>query len=174
MISEVSALYDPLTGLAGRALFHDRLDLAMARARRNTCSAALMLLDIDGFAAVNERHGHDAGDQLLRTVASRLSVSLRATDTVGRLEVDRFGILLEDMLVVDNVTIVASKVLNQFADPFPIGGESLRVSASLGVATYPQCASKADALFGRAGVALRRAKARPGNAYEIHPPEGGR
>lgn len=170
MNSAASGLYDSLTGLVGRPLFHDRLAMAMARARRNTCSAILMLLDIDRFDVVTKRFGGDGGDQLLRVVASRLSATLRATDTIGRLGAEHFAILLEDVLVLDNTAAVANRVIGQFDDPFPIAGEALPVTASLGIASFPRCGTEADVLFNRAGRALGKAKARPGSAYEIDTP----
>ena len=118
-------LLDPLTGLLGRHAFLDRLEHALARTRRRGCSAAMLLLDIDGFQRINREFGMAAGDSLLRLVAGRLRRQLRASDTAARLGADRFGVVLEDLARPDHGGCVAQKLIAALETPAAIPNSRL-------------------------------------------------
>ncbi len=164
-------LYDPMTGLASTALFKDRLEMALARARRHSCSAALMLIDLGYDTLADSGYGRDEVNRVHAEIAKRLKQSLRTTDTIGRISQEHLGVLLEDMLVPGNVVVVAEKLIGQLQLPVALAGSQTELKVSIGVALYPQCASTIESLFQRAMVSLNAAKKRRGNAYEIY--EGG-
>lgn len=155
---EYLALHDILTGLANRALFYDRVEQALARSRRSGSPVAAMYLDLDGFKAVNDTHGHGIGDLLLREVAARLTGAVRATDTVGRLGGDEFVVLLEGESLAAGPEIVAQRIMEVLAPPYALGpdGVSVRSSASIGIAVGAR--ASADDLLRDADVALYQAK----------------
>ncbi len=155
------ALHDSLTGLPNRVLISDRVEQAMARARRDRAEIALLFIDLDGFKDVNDNMGHTVGDDLLRSVASRFSGTLRESDTVARLGGDEFVVLVEGISLAAGPEIVAERLLKVLAEPFPLGGEndtqlSVSVSASIGIAAGLRETS--EELFRDADVALYRAK----------------
>ena len=156
-------LYDTLTGLTSTALFKDRLEMALARARRNSCSAVLILID----KLSDSGYGRDAINGALVDIAGRLKTSLRATDTIGRVSPEHMGVILEDMLVPGNVVTVAEKVMAQLQSPVSLDGRPTELKVSIGVALFPQCATTIETLYQRANTALGWALKRRGNAYEI-------
>jgi diguanylate cyclase (GGDEF)-like protein/PAS domain S-box-containing protein len=153
------AFTDQLTGLANRALLHDRAEQAIRLAGRQGLTAALLLLDLDRFKEVNDTLGHHYGDLLLQQVAERLHGSLRGSDTVARLGGDEFAVLLPQITSVQEATVVADKLSAAIEAPFTIDGLTLDVDASIGVAVYPDHASDANELLQRADVAMYAAKA---------------
>jgi diguanylate cyclase len=157
------AQYDELTGLANRSLFQDRLERALAWARRNERVIAVMILDLNGFKAVNDRLGHVAGDRLLVLMAERLTARLRETDTVARLGGDEFAILIENLAKPEHAALVARKLLDTIAPPATVDGEEVVVTASLGVAVYPRDGPDGTQLVRAADRAMYRAKAEGGN-----------
>jgi diguanylate cyclase (GGDEF)-like protein len=157
------AQHDELTGLANRALFNDRLERALAWARRHERIAAVMVLDLNGFKAVNDRLGHVAGDRLLTIMGMRLGSRLRETDTVARLGGDEFALVIENLAKPEHAGLVARKLLDAVAPPVAIDSHSVTVTASLGVALYPQDGSKGATLLREADRAMYRAKAEGGN-----------
>ena len=162
-----SRLYDPVTGLASAALFKDRLEMALARARRNSCSAVLMLVDMGLDKLTDAGHGRDDMNRVNAEIAGRLKSSLRTTDTIGRVSLTHMGIILEDMLVPGNVVTVAEKIVGVLQPPLPLAGRSTSLKVSVGVALYPQCATTIETLYQRANTALSWALKRRGDAYEI-------
>jgi diguanylate cyclase (GGDEF)-like protein len=162
------AQLDPLTGLANRALFQDRLDHALAAARRHQRSAAVMVLDLNGFKPVNDRLGHAGGDALLRLMAERLRARLRESDTVARLGGDEFAVVLEHLSRPEHAGLVARKVLDAIAPPAVVEGESVTVTASLGVAVFPRDADSGEVLLRQADAAMYRAKAEGGHRVRFH------
>src|SRR5262249_23198963 len=128
---EHQAFHDPLTGLANRVLFVERLGHALARRGSHV---TVLFLDLDDFKVVNDRYGHAHGDELMRQVADRVRACLRPVDTPARMGGDEFAILLED---ADGHTLmdVAERIVAAFRDPFLISGSEMRVKGSLGVAT---------------------------------------
>jgi diguanylate cyclase len=157
------AQHDELTGLANRSLFNDRLDRALAWARRHERIAAVMVLDLNGFKAVNDRLGHVAGDRLLTIMGMRLSSRLRETDTVARLGGDEFALVVENLAKPEHAGLVARKLLDAVVPPVTIDSHSVTVTASLGVALYPQDGSHGATLLREADRAMYRAKAEGGN-----------
>jgi diguanylate cyclase len=157
------AQHDELTGLANRSLFNDRLERALAWARRHERIAAVMVLDLNGFKTVNDRLGHVAGDRLLTIMGMRLSSRLRETDTVARLGGDEFAVVVENLTRPEHAGLVARKLLDAVVPPVTIESHSVTVTASLGVALYPQDGSHAATLLREADRAMYRAKAEGGN-----------
>jgi len=160
------ARYDPLTGLINRTLFADRLQSAVARARRDGGLVALMFLDMDDFKTVNDRYGHAVGDALLRQVAERLVGSVRESDTVARLGGDEFTVILEGGHRVEDAGRVATKILAALAQPYRLGQREIVVTSSIGIATYPIDGDDADSLLRDADVAMYSAKAAGRNTYQ--------
>jgi diguanylate cyclase (GGDEF)-like protein len=151
---EHQAFHDPLTGLANRVLFVDRLTHALAR---RGSRVAVLFLDLDDFKVVNDRYGHGHGDELLRQVAARVRGCLRAADTPARMGGDEFAILLEDAdkaLLMD----VAERIVAAFCEPFTVCGSEVRVKGSLGVATNSSGDETAEDLLRNADVAMYTAK----------------
>ena len=128
------AFHDPLTGLPNRALFLDRLERALARAARTGYAVALLFLDLDGFKAVNDEFGHEAGDGLLVAVAGRLGLRLRSEDTVARFGGDEFTVLLQNVGGPSGATEVADRILEELREPFLLEGREHHVTASIGIA----------------------------------------
>lgn len=161
------AFHDGLTGLPNRVLFLDRLEHALTRAARRQAAAAVLFLDLDGFKAVNDGLGHDAGDELLLQVAHRLQGCLRAQDTVARLGGDEFTILLEEIGATRETTDLAERILTQLGRPLALRGKEVTVSASIGIAiSGPGQASGAD-LLRDADMAMYRAKQTGKARYEV-------
>jgi diguanylate cyclase (GGDEF)-like protein len=156
--AQFQALHDPLTGLPNRALFKDRGELALAAAARRRESGAVLLLDLDRFKDVNDTLGHDHGDALLQEVAARLKMAIRSSDTVARLGGDEFTILLPQVADLDAAMAVASKVSSTLRQPFLVGGVTLDVEASIGVAVFPEHGEDIDTLVSRADVAMFTSK----------------
>jgi diguanylate cyclase (GGDEF)-like protein len=154
---EYRALYDELTGLPNRTLFRDRVQQALAGARRDGGPATVLLLDVDRFREINDALGHEAGDRLLRGLGTRLQGVLRESDTLARLGGDEFGILLPATGVEDSV-LLAARVHDALDEPFPLGEFPLDVAASVGVASFPDHGDDVDALLQHADVAMYVAK----------------
>ncbi|TQM45926.1 putative bifunctional diguanylate cyclase/phosphodiesterase [Pseudonocardia cypriaca] len=157
------AFHDPLTNLANRALFLDRLEHALDRAERTRQPVSVAFVDLDGFKAVNDTLGHAAGDALLVEVAGRLRGALRSADTLARLGGDEFAVLVEQG---DDATTAARRLLGTLRDPFHVHGRSVAVTASIGVATVEagqdtgtDAATRAATLLHRADVAMYAVKA---------------
>ena len=162
------ALHDNLTGLPNRALIIDRVSQAIARARRDQHEVALLFVDLDGFKDVNDSLGHGAGDQLLRSVAARLSATLRDSDTVARLGGDEFVVLAEGLSLAAGPELVAERLLGVLGEPFQLGDDnstSMSVTASVGIAVGLR--DTAEELFRDADIALYAAKAAGKNRYTV-------
>jgi len=157
------ALHDPLTGLANRALLRDRLTSAIAVAQRQDTPVSLLMLDLDGFKAVNDRWGHHAGDLVLIEIATRLSGTLRESDTAARLGGDEFVLMLPATPLVG--AIETSRALVDFiVAPITIEGKPLTVGASIGIAVFPNHGREAEVLLAAADSAMYDAK-RSGGGY---------
>lgn len=166
------AHHDPLTGLPNRTLLFDRLKQAMHGVGRSDRQLALFFLDLDGFRAVNDRLGHEAGDRLLRMVADRLGSGLRAADTVARLGGDEFVVLAQGQRDADDARRLATKILEQFEVPFDIGGEPVALSTAVGISLFPQDRADADTLLRHAQGAMQQAKAAGRGQVRVHPLPG--
>ncbi|WP_434621067.1 diguanylate cyclase domain-containing protein [Azospirillum sp. B2RO_4] len=152
------ANHDPLTGLPNRRLFFARTDGALDHARRIGQPLALLFIDLDGFKPVNDRFGHDAGDQVLRVTAERLAGCLRASDLVARIGGDEFTVLLEGAGSVADVERIAGKLIHALSGEITLGRRTLSVGASIGIALFPRDADTAQDLLKAADDALYRAK----------------
>lgn len=166
------AQHDPLTGLPNRWLLRDRLLQAVARAKRDRTAFAVVLVDLDNFKIVNDTLGHDVGDLLLVEVAQRLSACIRERDTIARLGGDEFVFVLEDLSAPEDSALVARKIIEVLATAFPIAGELLRTSPSIGISLYPEDGQDPDFLLKFADIAMYRAKSAGRNCYRFyHDPE---
>ncbi len=152
------ANHDSLTGLPNRRLLFDRLDVALARSRRSGRPLALLFIDLDGFKAVNDRMGHDCGDEVLRIAAGRIAGCLRRSDTVARVGGDEFTIVLEDVTAAADAGGVADKIVEAVALPIPVQGNTAVIGASVGIALFPADGTDARSLLVAADGAMYRAK----------------
>ena len=157
------AHHDPLTDLPNRELFHDRLQTALARARRNKERLVVLYIDLDGFKEVNDGHGHAVGDLLLQEVAQRIRRCLRESDTVGRIGGDEFVVLLNNITLPEHGAVVAEKIRAVLDRPFELGGKRLHISSSIGVAAYPEHGDDNKQLIRHADEAMYAAKKNGGN-----------
>jgi diguanylate cyclase (GGDEF)-like protein/PAS domain S-box-containing protein len=157
------AHHDPLTDLPNRELFHDRLQTALARARRNKERLAVLYIDLDGFKEVNDGHGHAVGDLLLQEVAQRIRRCLRESDTVGRIGGDEFVVLLNNTTLPEHGAVVAEKIRATLDRPFELAGKRLHISSSIGVAAYPEHGDDNKQLIRHADEAMYVAKKNGGN-----------
>jgi len=164
------ATHDALTGLPNRMLFNDRLTMALTQARRSQKKLAVMLLDLDYFKDVNDALGHRVGDQLLRAGGNRLRELLRRGDSVARLGGDEFLLLLPEMHQVEYATTVSQKILQAFQEPFTFDDHKLQISASIGIAIYPEDGDDADTLMKNADIAMYRAKDKGRGTYQRYAP----
>ncbi len=152
------AHYDALTKLPNRILFRERLQHAIANAKRKRTKLALLFIDLDNFKHINDSRGHHVGDELLCNVASRLNATLRLNDTVSRLSGDEFTVLIEDEVDEDKLSIVAEKILTAIAKPYDLSGGSAYISASIGLTLFPDDGDCADTLLKHADLAMYRSK----------------
>ncbi len=164
------AFHDALTGLPNRALFLDRLEHALARARRGQTALAVLFVDLDRFKLINDTLGHAAGDELLVQASQRLRATVREADTPARFGGDEFAILLEDNENTPDATHVAQRVIDTLQAPFNVGGREVFVSASVGIATSHAGQEDAAELLRNADVAMYRAKHQGSGGYHIFEP----
>jgi diguanylate cyclase (GGDEF)-like protein/PAS domain S-box-containing protein len=167
------AHYDSLTGLPNRRLLGDRMQLAVSRAKREGNILAVCFLDLDGFKAINDEHGHASGDQVLLAIARALSVTLRGGDTLARLGGDEFVLLFGDVATVEECQPMLRRILDIIATPIrlPVQSAYVTVSASIGVTLYPSDSGDADTLMRHADQAMYRAKELGKNRFHFFDPE---
>ncbi|WP_345062213.1 EAL domain-containing protein [Acidovorax lacteus] len=162
------AHYDALTGLPNRVLLGERLRRSMQQMQRLRSTLAVVFLDLDGFKAINDQHGHDAGDHLLVALAGRMSHALREEDTIARLGGDEFVAVLSHLHTVQDCIPVIERLLRAISDPVVVEGVTLQVTGSLGVAFYPQADEvDADQLLRQADQAMYQAKVAGKNRYQV-------
>lgn len=164
---EKLATFDILTGLPNRGLLSDRLNQALSQAQRRDKLLAICFLDLDGFKAVNDTFGHEAGDVLLREVANRLTATVRAGDTVARLGGDEFVLLLGEIKDVDELEIALQRLLRTIAEPYDLMDQQARISTSIGVTLFPFDDGDPDSLMRHADQAMYRAKQDGRNRYHM-------
>ena len=164
------ANHDPLTGLANRARFLERLHEALLNADRDNSQCALLLLDLDRFKAINDTLGHHAGDQLLKDVAARLLNCVRETDTVSRLGGDEFVVILTRLKSLQSAEVIAENIIRDLGRPFEVEGHKVNSGASIGIAMYPQDGGEAGDLLQKADLAMYRAKSSGRNRYRVFSP----
>ncbi len=178
------AHYDELTGLPNRSMFNQRLTHALARARRNDKSLAVLFIDLDRFKNINDTLGHEAGDRVLREVAQRLRGCLRESDTVARLGGDEFVVLIEELsqpmqvaavaqkilaaVAIPFVASVARKILTAVAIPFILDAREYHITASVGISTYPADSEDMQSLLKNADISMYRAKEQGKNNYQFY------
>ena len=170
---EYQANHDSLTGLANRNLLNDRIEQAIAWAKRNGHVIGVMLLDLDHFKLINDASGHSAGDALLKEVAHRLTGCVRETDTVARLGGDEFVIILTDLPQPDDVDQIAEKILTTLSRPTDVAGRDVFVTASIGVSLYPRDGDHGEILLRYADMAMYRVKEHGRNSVRQFMPEMG-
>ncbi|MFW1678201.1 diguanylate cyclase domain-containing protein [Pontibacter sp. JAM-7] len=164
------ALHDPLTGLANRSLFEDRLGHAIARAKRNNSQCAVLFIDLDKFKPINDQFGHHAGDELLLQVADRLRLEMRENDSIVRLGGDEFVVIVEaaeDKLSVRNV---AEKILQRLDRPYELSCGPVHITCSMGIGMYPVDGTDTASLTRSADSAMYLAKSVPGSYYRFYSP----
>ena len=166
------ANHDALTGLANRNLFRAHLDQAVAQARRGGETVALLFVDLDGFKAINDGHGHAVGDRVLRETARRLERAIRESDLAARLAGDEFVVILRHLAGEAYAGAVAAKLIAALAEPCRFGKQALAVTASIGIALYPQDAANAEELLHHADAAMYKAKEAGRRTYRYY--AGGR
>jgi diguanylate cyclase (GGDEF)-like protein/PAS domain S-box-containing protein len=167
---EQMALKDMLTDLPNRRALQQRLPQALARSARSGKPLAVFFLDLDGFKGVNDRYGHDAGDELLRILAQRIVATVRRTDTVARLAGDEFVVVLELLSHAEDAVDVAAKLLPMLSQPFVLETATVALSGSIGIALHdPASPESPDALLARADHAMYDAKKGGRNRYRIAP-----
>ena len=157
---EHRALHDPLTDLANRTLFFDRLRQSINVARRESAQVALVMLDVDGFKAINDHHGHAAGDAVLTAVAARLEQGLRSTDTAARIGGDEFAWILPRVAGRGAAERIVRKRLATAQEDVVVDGASIEVGISAGIALYPDDGRDTDALMRAADAAMYATKRR--------------
>ncbi len=157
--------HDSLTDLPNRVMFQDRLEQALAQARRHQRILAVLFIDLDCFKQINDEFGHRVGDQLLKTVATHLSRCVRATDTVARLSGDEFTVILQDLEQITDAQHVAQKILDCIIEPIPIDGQVLHVRTSIGIALFPGDAIEPEELLRLADRAMYKAKENGGQRW---------
>jgi diguanylate cyclase (GGDEF)-like protein/PAS domain S-box-containing protein len=162
------ATHDPLTALPNRTMFGDRLSQALAQARRYNRRLALLFVDLDGFKVVNDTFGHDAGDVLLKEIASRLRTCLREGDVIGRIGGDEFVVLIEEFNDAERLALVAQKILETVARPVLVRGQECQVTSSVGISAYPQDGRDSQALLRNADSAMYRAKEQGKNRFYFY------
>jgi diguanylate cyclase (GGDEF)-like protein/PAS domain S-box-containing protein len=165
---EHQAYHDSLTGLPNRRLFEDRLTIALAMARRLRKQLALLYIDIDRLNRINDTLGHPAGDEVLRTVAHRLSSCVRASDTFARLGGDEFTLVASNLRHLEDTVRIAQLLLQKLKEPLLIRTQELFVTASIGIAVFPQDGNEVSSLLASADAATRTCKRMGGNGWHLH------
>jgi len=163
------ATHDGLTDLPNRSLMIDRLDKAIARAKRNKTKCAVMFLDLDGFKPINDTLGHDKGDLVLREAAMRLSECIRDADTAARFGGDEFVLVLSDLKNGEDSITVANKVLSALSEPVDLNGHTAQVGASIGIAIYPDNGLNAETVLKHADIAMYDVKGSGKNNFAFAP-----
>ncbi|MBI2863142.1 MAG: PAS domain S-box protein [Chloroflexi bacterium] len=164
------AYRDPLTGLPNRALFNDRIGVALAQARRYRQKLAVSILDLDEFKRINDTLGHDVGDRVLKDAADRLTCLLRSSDTVARMGGDEFMMLFLGLAKPEQAAEVVERILSALRRPFVLDGRELLVTASIGIAVFPDDGEDAATLLKNADVAMYRTKEQGRNGYRRYEP----
>jgi len=162
------ATHDNLTGLPNRVLFFDRLEQAIKKSRRQEQRFALFFIDLDDFKRINDSFGHLAGDQVLQTISTFLSDTVRDSDTVARLAGDEFTIILDNVNSVSNVESLAQKVIEAVSQPIEVSQENIIMTTSLGISLFPDDGEDAEILLRKADVAMYKIKEGSKNSYRLY------
>jgi diguanylate cyclase (GGDEF)-like protein/PAS domain S-box-containing protein len=159
------ANHDALTGLPSLRLCKDRLDQSLIAARRNRQTSAVMFLDLDGFKEINDQHGHEFGDMVLKATANRIKAEIRESDTVARIGGDEFVIILSSLPDNSLVARIAETMVEQIAVPIHIGAVEVEISASIGISLYPDNGTTADELIRSADKVMYQIKRKGKNNF---------
>jgi diguanylate cyclase (GGDEF)-like protein/PAS domain S-box-containing protein len=162
------ATHDSLTGLPNRTLLNDRLAMGLALSRRSGNRLAVMMLDLDKFKVINDTMGHDAGDQLLKSVGERLATVTRRSDTIARMGGDEFVLVLPQVSQPANAATLAQRILDIFREPFVLDGHQLNVTTSIGIAVYPDDGKEAEILLKNADTAMYWSKEHGRDSYRFY------
>ena len=165
------AHHDALTGLPNRLRFFANLEQAIKAAQRHQHKLALLFMDLDKFKQINDNLGHDAGDELLKTVAHRLETCVREEDTVARLGGDEFTVILTELAHSEDAELIAKKMINAISEPVFVGNERIDTSASIGISLFPDDAKNSKALIKAADTAMYHAKAQGKNTCQLYASE---
>lgn len=163
---------DSLTGLSNRSGFHERINLAVARARRMERRFAVMFLDLDCFKEINDQHGHDVGDTVLQVIGTRLAGVVRQYDAVARLGGDEFAVLLDDLNDTSEIQDLAERIAGVFTEPIIVGASNYALTASMGIAGFPDAGDTAAELLRCADQAMYVAKRRGRNRFHVYVADG--
>lgn len=161
------AYHDSLTKLPTRALFRDRLDVALAQARRNDKRLAVLFLDLDKFKKINDTLGHPVGDRVLQIVANRLRSCLRQSDILARVGGDEFALLLPEISSKENASAIADKIVEQLQVPAKIDDAEVHVGASIGIAIYPESGENMEDMISHADLAMYYAKGSGKSKHQV-------
>jgi len=167
----VQAHHDSLTGLPNRILFNDRLEHGIEQAKRHKTKIALFFIDLDHFKRINDSLGHPIGDRVLIAVAERLKAKIRKEDTLARLGGDEFTIIMEDLREIQDVSLLAQKILNVLMQPIHIEGHTLYISCSIGISLYPKDDTDTHNLIKYADAAMYKAKEEGRNNFQFYSSE---
>lgn len=165
------AHHDALTGLPNRALFNDRLEQAISKARRYNEKIALFFIDLDHFKEINDTLGHEVGDEVLKFFATRLNASVRTEDTIARLGGDEFMVIMENLQNPEAISVVANKIVSIVKEPIIFGDQTLNLGTSIGISVYPQNGETSEALIKSADIAMYKAKDEGRDNYQFYTPE---
>jgi diguanylate cyclase (GGDEF)-like protein/PAS domain S-box-containing protein len=162
------ALYDTLTGLPNRTLFFDRMNQYLALAKRNDYALALLYMDLDRFKAVNDAHGHEAGDLLLQEASKRMISATRKSDTIARMGGDEFAAICGKIADHEDAVVVAQKMVEALSAPFHLNGHECTIGVSIGISVYPLDGDGVEALLSKADHAMYRVKERGNGGYLLY------
>ena len=162
------ANYDDLTGLANRRRFRDKLDNEIKQSRRSDLSFALFFIDLDKFKTINDEFGHDGGDVFLQKTARRISACLRDTDVVARIGGDEFAVIFSDNQTIEQIRLVAEKLLSEIKKPVMVKKNSVHLTASIGIVLSPQNGNEPNGLLINADHAMYAAKQSGGDGYQFY------
>ena len=162
------AHHDELTGLPNRALFNDRLEFALIKAKRKKSVVAVFFLDLDYFKDINDTYGHDAGDEALIIFSERLKESIRAEDTLARMGGDEFMIIIEDHVNPNTSAVVAQKIIDVMEEPILLGDDTFNLSTSIGISLYSKDGTKPSELMKASDLAMYDAKQSGRNNFKFY------
>ncbi len=162
------AYHDHLTGLPNRYLFNDRLNMALAQAKRSGRKVAITMLDLDKFKEINDTFGHTFGDRLLQEVATLMTGLVRKSDTVARMGGDEFMMILSEINALEDLHVLGAKIIQAFQQPFRLENRDLMVTTSVGMAVYPFDGKDVDTLVKKADIAMYEAKKMGRNTYRLY------
>ena len=165
------ANHDTLTGLPNRALFNDRIEQGIKKSKRNNTKLALFFIDLDHFKKINDSMGHNVGDEVLEVVARRLNETIRKEDTLARLGGDEFTVIMESLHQVEDVSLLAQKILKVLDKPIVIEENKLHLSGSIGISFYPEDGDNTHDLLKKADVAMYKAKDMDRNNFQFYSSE---